>query len=62
MLRQQYVAGKKSAELLKIYQGGLLPQAKAELPAGFAAYESNEGASDAEVFHPRYDAVFAEFP
>ncbi|MGO9515995.1 MAG: TolC family protein [Candidatus Korobacteraceae bacterium] len=40
-LRQQYVAVEKSAELLKIYRDGLLPQAKAELQAGFAAYESN---------------------
>ena len=41
MLRQQYVAVEKSAELLKIYRDGLLPQAKAELQAGFAAYESS---------------------
>ena len=40
-LRQQYVAVEKSAELLKMYRDGLLPQAKAELQAGFAAYESN---------------------
>jgi len=40
-LRQQYVAVAKSAELLKIYRDGLLPQAKAELQAGFAAYQSN---------------------
>ena len=40
-LRQEYVAAEKSAELLKIYRDGLLPQAKAELQAGFAAYESN---------------------
>lgn len=40
-LRQRYVAAEKSAELLKIYRDGLLPQAKAELQAGFAAYESN---------------------
>lgn len=40
-LRQQYVVVEKSAELLKIYRDGLLPQAKAELQAGFAAYESN---------------------
>lgn len=40
-LRQQYVAVEKSAELLKIYRDGLVPQAKAELQAGFAAYESN---------------------
>lgn len=41
MLRQEYVAAEKSAELLKIYRDGLLPQAKAELQAGFAAYQSN---------------------
>jgi outer membrane protein TolC len=40
-LRQEFVALEKSAELLKIYRDGLLPQAKAELQAGFAAYESN---------------------
>ena len=40
-LRQQYVVVKKSAELSKLYREGLLPQAKAELQAGFAAYESN---------------------
>jgi outer membrane protein TolC len=40
-LRQQYVVVEKSAELSKLYREGLLPQAKAELQAGFAAYESN---------------------
>jgi len=40
-LRKQYVAVERSAELLKIYREGLLPQAKAELQAGFPAYESN---------------------
>ena len=40
-LRQQYVAVEESTELLKIYRDGLMPQAKAELEAGFAAYESN---------------------
>jgi outer membrane protein TolC len=40
-LQQQFVAVEKSAELLKIYRDGLLPQAKAELQAGFAAYQSN---------------------
>jgi outer membrane protein TolC len=40
-LRQEYVAADKSAELLNIYRDGLLPQAKAELQAGFAAYQSN---------------------
>jgi cobalt-zinc-cadmium efflux system outer membrane protein len=41
MLRQQFVAAEKSGELLKIYREGLLPQAKAELQGGFAAYQSN---------------------
>jgi cobalt-zinc-cadmium efflux system outer membrane protein len=41
VLRQEYVSAEKSVELLKIYRDGLLPQAKAELQAGFAAYQSN---------------------
>jgi outer membrane protein, heavy metal efflux system len=41
ILRQQYLAAEKSSELLKTYREGLLPQAKAELQAGFAAYQSN---------------------
>jgi len=41
ILRQEYVAVEQSADLLKIYRDGLLPQAKAELQAGFAAYQSN---------------------
>lgn len=40
-LRQQFLSAEKSAELLKIYREGLLPQAHAELQAGLAAYESN---------------------
>jgi len=40
-LRQQFLSAEKSAELLKIYQEGLLPQARAELKAGMAAYQSN---------------------
>jgi len=40
-LRQQFVTAEKSAELLKIYREGLLPQARAELQAGIAAYQSN---------------------
>jgi len=40
-LRQQFATAEKSAELLKIYGDGLIPQARAELQAGFAAYESN---------------------
>ena len=40
-LRQQFLGAEKSAELLKIYREGLLPQARAELQAGMAAYQSN---------------------
>jgi len=40
-LRQEYLTQEKSAELLKIYREGLIPQAHAELQAGMAAYESN---------------------
>ena len=40
-LRQQYLSAEKSAELLKIYREGLLPQSRAELQAGLAAYQSN---------------------
>ncbi|MFI5058578.1 MAG: TolC family protein [Candidatus Acidiferrales bacterium] len=40
-LRQQFVSAEKSVELLKIYRDGLLPQARAELQAGMAAYQSN---------------------
>jgi cobalt-zinc-cadmium efflux system outer membrane protein len=40
-LRQQFLGVQKSAELLKIYRDGLLPQARAELQAGLAAYQSN---------------------
>jgi outer membrane protein, heavy metal efflux system len=40
-LRQEFVGAEKSAELLKIYREGLIPQARAELEAGMAAYQSN---------------------
>jgi outer membrane protein, heavy metal efflux system len=40
-LRQQFVSAEKSEELLKIYREGLIPQARAELQAGMAAYQSN---------------------
>jgi outer membrane protein TolC len=40
-LRQQFLTAEKSAELLKIYRQGLVPQAHAELQAGLAAYQSN---------------------
>jgi outer membrane protein, heavy metal efflux system len=40
-LCQQFITAEKSAELLKIYREGLLPQARAELQAGMAAYQSN---------------------
>jgi outer membrane protein, heavy metal efflux system len=40
-LRQQFLTVEKSAELLKIYREGLIPQAQAELQAGLAAYQTN---------------------
>jgi outer membrane protein, heavy metal efflux system len=40
-LRQQFVSAEKATELLKIYRQGLIPQARAELQAGMAAYQSN---------------------
>jgi cobalt-zinc-cadmium efflux system outer membrane protein len=40
-LRQQFVSAEKSEELVKIYREGLMPQARAELQAGMAAYQSN---------------------
>jgi outer membrane protein TolC len=40
-LQQQFLTAEKSEELLKIYREGLLPQARAELQAGMAAYQSN---------------------
>lgn len=40
-LRQQFLGAEKSAELLKIYREGLIPQARAELQAGLVEYQSN---------------------
>ena len=40
-LHQQFISAEKSAELLKIYREGLIPQARAALQAGMAAYQSN---------------------
>jgi cobalt-zinc-cadmium efflux system outer membrane protein len=40
-LLQEFLTQEKSAELLKIYREGLIPQAHAELQAGMAAYQSN---------------------
>src|SRR5215469_10881752 len=40
-LRQEFLTAEKSAELLRIYREGLVPQAHAELQAGLAAYQSN---------------------
>jgi cobalt-zinc-cadmium efflux system outer membrane protein len=40
-LRQQFLSAEKSQELLKIYREGLIPQARTELEAGMAAYQSN---------------------
>jgi outer membrane protein, heavy metal efflux system len=41
LLRQHLLSAEKSAELLKIYREGLIPQAQAELQVGMAAYQSN---------------------
>jgi outer membrane protein TolC len=40
-LREQFLGAEKSAELLKIYREGLVPQARAALQAGLAVYQSN---------------------
>ena len=40
-IREQFVVAEKSADLLKIYREGLLPQARAELQAGMAAFQSS---------------------
>ena len=40
-LQRQFATAEKSADLLKIYSDGLIPQARAELQAGMAAYQSN---------------------
>jgi outer membrane protein TolC len=40
-LRQEFLTADKTAELLKIYREGLIPQARAELQAGMAAYQSD---------------------
>jgi outer membrane protein, heavy metal efflux system len=40
-LRQQSATAEKTTELLKIYREGLIPQARAELQAGMAAYQSS---------------------
>lgn len=40
-VRDQFLAAQTSAELLKIYREGLIPQATATFEAGLAAYQSN---------------------
>jgi cobalt-zinc-cadmium efflux system outer membrane protein len=40
-LRTDYETAQKTDELLKIYQDGLLPQARTEFEAGVAAYQNN---------------------
>jgi cobalt-zinc-cadmium efflux system outer membrane protein len=40
-LKTEYETVQKSAELLKIYREGLLPQARSEFEAGVAAYQNN---------------------
>jgi outer membrane protein, heavy metal efflux system len=41
-LRTEYETAQKTAELLKVYREGLLPQARAEFQAGVAAYQNNQ--------------------
>ena len=40
-LRREYETAQKTADLLKIYREGLLPQARAGFQAGIAAYQNN---------------------
>ena len=40
-VRSEYETAEKTAELLKIYREGLLPQARAGFQAGIAAYQNN---------------------
>jgi outer membrane protein TolC len=40
-LRAQYETAQETAELLRIYKEGLLPQARASFQAGIAAYQNN---------------------
>jgi outer membrane protein TolC len=40
-LRTEYDTVDKTAELLKIYREGMLPQARADFEAGIAAYQNN---------------------
>src|SRR5229473_938344 len=40
-LRTEYETAQKTAELLKVYREGLLPQARAEFQAAVAAYQNN---------------------
>jgi len=40
-LRTEYETAQKTAEILKIYREGLLPQARAGFEAGIAAYQNN---------------------
>jgi cobalt-zinc-cadmium efflux system outer membrane protein len=40
-VRSEYESAQKTAELLKIYREGLLPQARAGFQAGIAAYQNN---------------------
>ncbi len=40
-LKSEYETAQKTAELLKIYREGLLPQARAGFQAGIAAYQNN---------------------
>jgi outer membrane protein, heavy metal efflux system len=49
-LKVQYETAQKTAELLKIYKEGLLPQARAGFQAGIAAYQNNRQDFDSLLF------------
>jgi outer membrane protein TolC len=51
-LRVEYETAQKTAELLKIYEEGLLPQSHTEFQAGVVAYQNNR---------QDFQALFASF-
>lgn len=51
-LRTEYDTAQQTADLLKIYRQGLLPQARAEFEAGMAAYQNNR---------QEFQSLFASF-
>ena len=49
-VQQQFVLGTTSAERLKIYRDGLIPQAEATFQSGLAAYQSNRQGFESLLF------------